>query len=288
MEHFYFAIPYVADLQTEAGWSQDPDSEHTYSIVRCHFLLRGDRQLNEPVRKGEVVGASTSLNGVTQKVTYSTEYEVTTMKLAESVKESLKESEDILEFVSSLTSSISLGKIGKLGGEVKSSSKSRLHLSFKDTFKVQVSETLREKKVVAQEYTVDPSKFASSATIVSVKPFKRYAYDLYLLYLDYLVIEYKRPPLGVRLKRSKIPPVTGNRHPNIVKLDLSLCSILFWKQVPNNLLIVNEKGYTNEVEDPFELTIVELKDSKKFAANLPPKPTLYDLSERAFPRKKWG
>jgi len=40
-------IPYIASLKTEDGWSRDPNSEHTYSVFRCHYLLR-TRQLDEP------------------------------------------------------------------------------------------------------------------------------------------------------------------------------------------------------------------------------------------------
>jgi hypothetical protein len=286
MSYIYFTVPYVNALKSEGGWKRDPDSEHTYSIIRGHYALR-EHQLNEPTKKGEVVGSVTSLRGVIQKKTESVEYEFTAVKMVESIEESLREGEMTSEIISSLSSSLGTDKIGKLSSELKSSLKVQLKESFKNSFKVQTSETSREKKVKTWEYTIDPEKFEPDAIISAVKAYKRYSLDLYLVFLDYLFIEYRRPPYGVRLKRNKIPPVKGKVHPNLIKLDLPVSSILFWKQVPDSLLLVNEKDYKIEVDDPFEVTIEELNVNKTFPVQFPPKPTLYDLSEKTFPRKRW-
>jgi hypothetical protein len=286
MSYIYFTVPYVSALESEGGWKRDPNSEHTYSIIRGHYVLR-EHQLNEPTQKGEVVGALTSLRGVTQKKTESVEYEFTAVKLVESIQESLREAEMTSEVISSISSSLGTDKIGKLSGELKSGLKVQLKDSFTNSFKVQTSETLREKKVKTWEYTIDPEKFEPNATIAAVKAYKRYSLDLYLVFLDYLFIEYRRPPFGVRLKRNKIPPVKGKIHPNLIKLDLPVSSIVFWKQVPDSLLLVSEKDYQIEVDDPFEVIIQELSINKTFPVQFPPKPTLYDLSEKTFPRKRW-
>jgi hypothetical protein len=286
MNYVYFTVPYLNALKSEEGWRRDPESEHTYSIIRGHYALR-ERQLNEPTRKGEVVGAVTSLRGVKQKKTESVEYEFTVVRMVESIEESLREGEMTGEVISSIASSLGTDKIGKLSGELKSSLKAQLKESFKNSFKVQTSETHREKKVKTWEYEIDPEMFEPNATIDVVKAYKRYSLDLYLVFLDYLFIEYRRPPFGVRLRRNKIPPIKGKMHPNLIKLDLPVSSILFWKQVPDSLLLVNEKDYKIEVDDPFEVTIEELNVNKTFPVQLPPKPTLYDLSEKTFPNKRW-
>lgn len=289
MGNVYFTIPYITDLKTEQGWQHDPNAEHTYSVVRCHFLLRTERQTSGPVKKGEIIGAVNSLAGVTQKVTLATEYEVTTVNLMESVEESLRESESVQEFVSSLSAGIDLGQIGKLSSEVKAQAKESLKASFKNTFKVQTSETRREKKTVTREITIDPAKYPPNVNLVTVKAYKEYACDLYLIFIDYLVVSYKRPPLGVRLKRSKLPPVVGNKHPNIVRLDVPLASLIYWKQIPDTLLLADESTYVIEVADPLETRIEGLQDfNKTYPATIPPKPSLYDISEDVFPKKKWA
>lgn len=285
MNRIYFTIPYINALKTQDGWNHDPSSD-TYFVVRCHYLLK-ERQLTDPTKKGEIAGASTSLRGITQKKTHSSEYEFTSLNLEDSIKESLVEEESVKEFISSLSSSLGADKVARLSSEIKSNVKTQLKESFKSTFKVQISETFREKKTVVWEYTVDPDKFGPNETIVAVKAYKRYAFDLYLVFFDYLFIEYKRPLYGVKLRRKKLPPVLGKNHPNIVRLDLPLASILFWRQIPDSLLLVNETDYRIEVDDPLETTTVELNDYRKYPARIPPKPSLYELSENVFPKKKW-
>jgi hypothetical protein len=285
MGYEYFTIPYLTTLKNEGGWSRDPNSEHTYSIVRAHYAVK-ERQLNEPSKGGEVVGVSTSLKGATQKIIESKEYEYTEVKMRQSVQESLVEEATITEITSSIAASLSAG-IAKLSSDLKGSIKTQLKESFKNTFTIQITESAREKKVKSLEYVVDPDKFQPNERIITAKAYKRHSLDLYLVFVDYLLVEYRRPPLGVRLKRSKRPTPKDNFHPNIIKLDWPLVSMLFWRQVPDSLLLVAEKDYTIEVEDPFDVKIQELTETKRFPVKLPPKPSLYEVSESVFPQKRW-
>jgi len=284
----YITIPGRKQLERKAGWQADPQVEDRYYAVRGHYLLRGPFQLDEPVRKGEVIGASTPLQGVTEKRTYTAEYELTTVHINEMVKEALQESEAIHAFEASLLASIGTAVAGKISGGVKATASRRLLESFKDTFKVSVSETHRVKKSITREYAIDPSSFERDATLVFVKAYKAYAYRLYLQLIDYLVVAYSGSPLSLRLKRQKLPPVTTAQHPNILRLDLPLCTIRFWQELPESSLLLEEKSYRNEVPDPGEIRIEDLHDSRRYQAeSLPPRPTLYSLAERAFPRNIW-
>jgi len=285
MGYEYFTIPYLTALTKEEGWDRDPNSEHTYSIVRAHYAVR-EHQLNDPSKGGEVVGVSTSLRGASQKITESKEYEYTEVRMRQSVQESLLEEETITEITSSIAASLGAG-VAKLSGELKSSIKAQLKQSFKNTFTVQITESAKERKVKTLEYVVDSDQFGANTRLVTAKAYKRHALDLYLVFVDYLLVEYRRPPLGVRLKRNKLPAITGKVHPNIIKLDWPLVSMLFWRQVPDSLLLVPEKDYRIEVDDPFEIMIQELTVTKRFPVRLPPKPSLYELSEM-FPRKRWA
>ena len=285
MGYEYFTIPYLTELRNEDGWNRDPNSEHTYSIVRAHYAVR-EHQLNEASKGGEVVGVSTSLKGASQKITESKEYEYTEVRMRQSVQEALLEDETITEITSSIAASLGAG-VAKLSGDVKSSLKTRIKESFKKTFTVQITEGAKERRVKTLEYVVNPEQFGANARIITAKAYKRHALDLYLVFLDYLLVEYKRPPFGVRLRRNKLPAIAGNVHPNIIKFDWPLVSILFWRQVPDSLLLVPEKDYTIEVDDPFEVITQELTLTKTFPVRLPAKPSLYELSETAFPKKRW-
>jgi hypothetical protein len=289
MNRVYFHVPYIKALETESGWNSDPDIENMYSVIRCHYLLNGPNQLSDPEKMGEVVDVLKNLKGLTQKKGHATEYEVTTMQVEEAVKESVREEESVQEFVSSLSASLGSEKVGKISSEIKDSLKTRLQETFKSSFKVQVSETFREKRTVTWEGIIDPEKLDEGETVNLVKAYKRYSFDLYLLFIDYLFVEYKSSTLGVILKRSKLPPVVGNNHRNIIRFDSPLVSLRFWGQLPDTLLPIDQSKYTLEVDDPLDITTENLKKYKSFPVKLPPKPTLYDLSEKAFPRKKkWG
>ena len=253
MGNEYITLPDAAMLKKKEGWNKDPKVDHRYMATRFHYLLRGPFQLDEPVRKGEVIGASTPLRGVTEKRVYTTEYEVTTVRVNELVKEALREIGD--------PACVRNGFIGKYrrrsaGENIKRGESICLPAplkSFKDTFKVSVSDTHREKKSVTREYVIDPSQFERDATLVFVKAYKAFAYHLYLQFIDYLVVEYAGSPRSLKLKRTKLPPITTAKHPNILRVGLSLCSIRFWKELPQSSLLLEEKSYQNEVEDPDEI-----------------------------------
>lgn len=283
MSRIYFSLPYINSLETETGWRSDPEAKDTYSVVRCHFMLDGPNQVGT-IKNGEIINAIQTLKGLEQEVTTSDEYELTTVKVDEAIAESLKEEETVEQFVSSLSLGLGPAKGTKLSTEIKDSLTTKLHASFKESFKVQVSESLRTKKTITWKGKIDQDGFATGQTIVLTKAYKQYKFDLYLLLIDYLLVEYTSSLLYLR--RSKSPPIIKGKHSNFIKLDLPLASILYWQQLPNTILTYNEKQYKLAVEDPSEILVQDLKVFKKHPVKLPPKPSLYDISENTFPRKK--
>lgn len=288
MGYKYITIPYVNDLEKKECWHQDPKVENRYSVIRYHYLIRGPFQLEEPVRKGEVIGVSMPLRGVTEKKIVTKEYEVTSVQVDELIQEALRESETVRSFASELSASIGSDVLGKISGEAMASSSQRFLKSFTETFKISVSETHREKKSLTSEYVIDPSNFGRDTTLVFVKAYKAYTYKLYLQFIDYLIIKYEGSPISFKLKRSKYPQITTEKHPNILTLNLSLATISFWKQIPDSFLLLEEKFYKNQVEDSDEIKIDELHDYNRYPTeSMPPKKTLYQISENVFPRKIW-
>ena len=159
--------------------------------------------------------------------------------------------------------------------------------SFKNSFKVQVSQTLREKKTVTWKGVIDPEKFEPNEKIVLAKAYKRYSFDLYLVFIDYLIVEYRqRTKWAVVFKRTKSPKVQGAGHPNIFPCNIPLASLRFWRQLPDALLPIEEPKYVLEVNDELDIVTQDLVTTKKFPVKLPPPRTLYDLSEEAFPKKR--
>lgn len=278
-------IPAARELKRESGWKQVGGAKHSYYAIRCHYAIR-ERQLDEPVKRGEVVDAYTSARGLVQKKSQMVEFEHTSLRIEEAIRQSLLEEESILEFTSTLAGGLGVDVIGKISGELQAKAQARLAETFSQSFKVQTSNTLRQKTTISWEYTVDPEKFSEGATVVLTKAYKRYSYDFYLALVDYLTVKYVKPSPFSKLRRVKYPPIIAGRAFNFEKLNLPLASIQFWKLLPHAFLPIDEKNYKLEVEDPFDIKVAPLVDERPLHAQTSLKPTLYRLSNSAFPLKR--
>jgi signal-transduction protein with cAMP-binding, CBS, and nucleotidyltransferase domain len=175
----HFSIPYIKQLEKEEGWSRDPNSDHRYFVIRCHYMLT-EKQSDDrdAIKIGDIIDTMTVIPGAPQEKTISREEETTTATIEESVKEALKENESVLEFVSTLSAEAGIDALGKVSSELKTTAQSKLKESFKNTFKVQYSETKREKKTNTWKVTVDPTKFEPNTELLIAKAYTGRSYDL--------------------------------------------------------------------------------------------------------------
>ncbi len=121
--------------------------------------------------------------------------------------------------------------------------------------------------------------------LIAVSAYQRYAYDIYLSWVDYLRVQYRTTALGLRKKRRKYPPPSSQRHPNWIKFHVPLATAHFWRPLPKSSIVTYEARYENEVKDPEEIDIVPPEDLLSHHAPRPDVPTLYQLSNIAFPLK---
>lgn len=280
-----FSIPYLTELEQEAGWERLPNASHTYRVIRCHYMLR-DRQV-KPACVGEVVDALTSVTGIKQKQIDTVEVEHTIQKCNQAVKESLITDESMVKFASDLSAGIGSDTLGKIGVGARTEALNKLTNSFRQTFQVQVSDALREKRTTTKEYEIDPDKFRRDEKVVLATAYNRRAYDLYLLFVDYLTIKYERPPWALKLKRYKLPEIVAGKHLNAFSCDLPLASILYWQPLPKTVLPFYETDYKLEVNDPFEVLVGQVSGNSKTRTEAKARPSLYEISNKPFPRKRW-
>ncbi len=285
MPNEYFSLPTAAELEKKRGWQVHRQNKHRFAVIRFHYLLRGPFQLDEPVRKGEVIAAAKPLRGVREKRTFSAEYEVSTVKMNDLIREAVRQSEGIRQYATSLTAKLGVEALGGLSAFAKAEATERLVKNIRQQLEISISETYREKKVITSEYTIDPHEFEPGTTLVFVRAYKAVEYRLYLQCLDFLMVEYTSSPLSPWLIRRKFPENAGDGLPaNVIRLQVPLCTIRYWKAIPESSLLVDEKTYVNEVKDPDEVQIGELNDGRRYPyKDMPPRPTLYDLAERVFP-----
>ncbi len=287
MPNEYFSIPTAAELEKKRGWQVHRKNRQRYAVVRFHYLLRGPFQLDEPVRKGEVIAVAKPLRGVREKRTFSAEYEVSIVKMNDLIREAVRQSEGIRQYAASLTARLGVEPLAGLAAFAKAEAAERLTRTVQQRLEISISETYREKKTITSEYAIDPHEFEPDTTLVFVRAYKAFEYRLYLQCLDYLMVEYTSSPLSPWLVRRKVPPNAGEgQPPNVIRLQIPLCTIRYWKAIPESSLLVDEKTYVNEVQDPDEVQIGELNDGRRYPyKEMPPRPTLYDLAERAFPAR---
>jgi hypothetical protein len=198
---------------------------------------------------------------------------------------SVREEESMVELAAELSGKLGAGPLAEVRSQIKSVDQEKFRESFRSTFTVGTTHSRRIKKILADEVQTMPKQFTPGDRILGVRLYYKYAYDLYLVYIDYLYVIYT--PRGLKLKRSKHPPVIGNRHVNMLHLNLPLATLYTWRELPY-LDHVKQSEYTNEVEDPEEVTVTAVPPTTRMPfARRRPDTTLYQLAEKAFPRKLW-
>ncbi|HEY6873773.1 MAG TPA: hypothetical protein VI298_13705 [Geobacteraceae bacterium] len=275
------SIPFAVDLTKENNWNKAKNHPYGYWIIRCHFQVR-ERQANEIARYGRKLAVFEFVPGVEPEIVRSIKSEVTNVCIKESFVESLRQNESMQALVTSLASSIGASAFAKVSTESKAEAQLRLIESIKQGFKIQSVVTQRDEREYKLTYKIDPSK---TTRLVAVAMHQRYIYDLYLTWVDYLSVRYLRGPLGIRKKRMKRPIVDGNNHQNWIKYNIPIASVYFWHPLPESAVVIKEIDYQNQVENEEEAVICPPEDSHQYFASKPDVPTLYQISNVAFPFK---
>lgn len=274
------SIPFSVDLTKETNWNRAADHPYGYWIVRCHFLAR-ERQTVDKSRYGRKLAVFEFAPGVEPEIVRSIKTEVTTVRLEESFQESMRQNESLLTFANSIASSISVAPLGKLSLESRTEASEKLVESFTESFKVQNIITKREEREVRLTYKIDPSK---ADRLVAVAMHQRYAYDLYLTWVDYLSVRYLRSHLAIRKKRTK-RPIPYTKDANWSKFNVPIATVHFWHPLPDSAVVISEAGYQIQVKDEEEVETGPPEDSHQYFAGKPDVPSLYQISNATFPLK---
>ena len=279
MRKFYVSIPYSVDLCREDGWSH-LDNRHTrFFIARCHFMVR-ERPAGDRPRHGEILAVHAAPEHVELRKVISIEQERQATHTEESLRRSLCEDEAVIEYAVRLAAELRALPPGRLTSEVKAGSTHTLKTSFLNSFRME--RTVSRKEVVKFEltYTIMPEAVRE---YVSVAMYQRYAWDIYLAYVDYLYVDYKKSVMGLRKKRRKRPDAGTRERPNVIRLNVPLASVVYWKLLPRSAVMMDEAAYQNEVEDPCEISVEPPHSRHEYHVEMPDVPSLYQLSNVAFP-----
>ncbi len=284
MERAYFSIPHHETLTSHDGWNQHETNTDTFSIVRLHFLLRKS-QLSGP-HVGEIVSSFTATDGVSEEISKSIEVEHDVGLVHESVMQYFHEDTAITEFAAELSAKLGIFSAGSISMTEKESAKWGLRDSLTTTDKFQMTRTVKRKETFSRKWNTNGEKLRKNTTFVIAKGYRRCALDAYLINADHLTITYRKSFWGSKYTKVKTPRSEGGRpNPNVVKLGIPIRRMVFWEPLTDCLMTVPENDYKNAVSDPFDVEVTDLPDGQVPYAPIDPSPTLYELSNLAFPVK---
>ncbi|WP_224961838.1 hypothetical protein [Geomonas subterranea] len=276
-----FNVPFSVDLTKESCWNKALDHPYGYYTIRCHFQIR-ERQAGDPALYGRKLAIFETCNGVQPETIHTIKTRLIATQVRESFCESLKQNESLQKFTSMLSSALSASNVGKVSSECKVEAQDKLVESFRDSFRFQTLVTKEEEREYKLTYKIDSS---ITTRLVTVAMYQRYVYDLYLTWVDYLNVRYIKGPLALRKKRIKRPIVDGCSHVNWIKFNLPLASASIWRPLPDSAVVIPEASYRNEVDAMEEFTVGAPEDYHKYFVARPDCPTLYQISNVAFPLK---
>lgn len=197
----------------------------------------------------------------------------------ESIKAVLLQEEVKGEVSSELAAEISLLSIAKLNSKLRAALEQTVKQTQSITDRTQRTTTINRKVKFEWTYTI-PDDSAEKWCAAAV--YKKFSYDVYLAWVDYLFVRYERPSLFQRTQvRSKYPELTGDRPLNWIKIHQPSFSVTFW-QLVRGARICPERDYALEVDDPYEIAVQRL--DRPLPHNPRPKiASLYKISNEAFP-----
>lgn len=187
-----------------------------------------------------------------------------------------------------ITSSVSATLAAKLAipnvVEVTPSLKSDLSAALKKSFSTSlaIERTVTDQREVRHTVKRELAE-GMTETVLAVEVYQRYALDLYVEYIDYLFVDYSRSLFGLRKKRRKWPVSFPGRPNNVIRLGTQVATAHFWRLAPDQVYLVTEAEYRDEVTDPTRVHIKEaVGDQCRVEIR---KPSLYQLAHVAFPLK---
>ena len=286
MDH-YFEVPFYRDLTKPDGWQVCDTKATKYQVARAIFKVQTS-QLPGGVKIGRKFEPIGSPEGVKQEKLRVIELETEIFDENKTIETSIVESQCMDKVLLALTSKFGDGKFFTIGGTAKTEFANKLTKKFQRGFNI--TNSRRMKTNVRYEFRDQVSE-NNTDVLCGATVYQKCRADVYLLKVDFLNVEYKRTKLGLRKKLIKHPfPSPGtpvSKHPNIIHIGVPLAELHYWELLPMSSVVIKDKDYHPEVVDDSEIGIYPPREQLKNRPywNSAPYPTLYQLSNVAFPTK---
>lgn len=271
-------IPFAEDLTKEAGWAQL--DRYLYFIARFHLHI--EQYQTGEFAFGDILRSFHTTPHSETEVVQLFEQEVTVVDLRETTR-SAALSKDLTEKITAT-----------IGGAAKSpfyEVSTNIGAALEETIRAGLEESLRSSETVSRRekksFTVRQTIKAGSPELqYAVAGYRKYHRDVFLHYIDYLFVEYKRTAFGLRKKKRNLPRPVGTAHVNLIPIHMPLFRLSYWSLEAESSLLFTETEYQSlpKVAHPDRVAFEELRELIKLAIpSREEQPTLYTLSNIAFP-----
>ena len=271
-------VPFAEDLTKEAGWIQL--DRYLYFIARFHLQIEQNQMRDFAV--GDILRTYRTTPHAETEIVQVFEEEVTTVDLKETTR-SAALSTDLSRKIAATIAGGAKSPLYEVSGNLSTSLEQVIRSSVSESVRSSATISRRERKSFTVRQTI---KAGASDSQVAVAGYRKYRRDIYLHYVDYLFVEYKRTAFGLRRKKRNLPRPVGTAHINIVPMHIPLFRLIYWNLESESSLLYTETEYQNltKVVHPDRVTFEELREP--FRLPMPAReelPTLYTLSNIAFP-----
>jgi hypothetical protein len=190
----YFSVPYSVDLTNEKAWDHLDEKKTVYFVSRLHFMIES-LQLDEPHRIGEKIAVFQAPKDTSQEQVKTVTFNRENINIIESIHKSLWESKQVSKFAGQICSKLKVAKLAEISSYIKVELISELKQSFSDSFRVEETSIVRESTTFEIKNTLGSSIVKP---IVAVPVYQRCAFDIYLAYIDYVLVVYQKKFFGLR------------------------------------------------------------------------------------------
>ncbi len=271
-------VPFGEELTKEAGWIQL--NRYLYFIARFHLQIEEKQTRDFAV--GEILRTYRTTPHSETEVENVFEQEVTTVDLKETTR-STALSNDLTQKITATIAGAAKSPFYEVSTNIGSALEQTIRDSVAESVRSSDTVSRRQMKSFTVRQTIKPG---APELQLAVAGYRKYRRDVYLHYIDYLFVEYRRTAFGLRRKKRNLPRPVGTAHINLIPIHIPLFRLFYWKLEPESSLLYTETEYQNltklahldrvtfdELREPIHLPMPAREET----------PTLYTLSNIAFP-----
>ena len=271
-------LPFAEELTKEAGWTQ----LHRYLYFIARFHLHIEQQQTRDFAVGDILRTYRTTPYAETEVEKVFEEEVTAVDLKETTR-SAALSNDLTQKVAATIAGATKSPFYEASANLEAALEQTIRLSIAESIRSSETVSRREKKSFTVTQTV---KAGAQEPQYAVAGYRKYRRDVYLHYIDYLFVEYRRTAFGLRRKKSNLPRPVGTAHLNLIPMHIPLFRMSYWSLEAESSLLYTQTEYENltKVTHPDRVTFEELYEPLRLP--MPAReqqPTLYTLSNITFP-----